>query len=168
MPVRQDKSEPTASSARNGGFFCLLFAVFFGALAPATHDWYTPLGWMIAGAGMYLVGSGRIYRPALTRTADAITCRYNPWREGALYVALVILSGVGLATIFSDTAVVRLAGIAAFVMVPIRLFFYLWQGRRGRLRIGVGTVVGFVVGGLAATWGSKATGALWDSLGLTW
>jgi cyanuric acid amidohydrolase len=45
----------------------------------------------MASAGMYAAASSRLYRPAVTRTADGLTCRYNLLREGPLYLLLVVV-----------------------------------------------------------------------------
>jgi hypothetical protein len=127
--------ESWQESARTAGGIFVFLALFFGALAPATHDWYSPLGLGIAGAGMYVAASRRLYRPALTRTAEAITCRYNPWRDGTFYMMLTVLPACGFAAIHNDTALVRLAGIAMLVLAPMAPLYSLWQARRCLLRI---------------------------------
>ena len=104
-------------------------------MAPVHHDWYTPLGALIAAAGFYTSVNHRIYRPAVTRTATAIICRYTPWREASLYQVLVSLPGIGFLSIHSDTAVVRHAGVMAFAMVPYLAFSYFRHSRRCLLSI---------------------------------
>jgi hypothetical protein len=104
-------------------------------MAPATHDWFTPLGFAIASAGMYASASSRLYRPAVTRTTDALTCRYNLLREGSLYLLLVVVPGMAIAGIANKVMLLRLSGYAMLAMIPIGLFVYVRAWRRGLLRI---------------------------------
>lgn len=70
--MRRDTSEPTESAARNAGALFLAFAVFLGLYAPVSHDWYAPLGWAIAAAGMFAVARGSAaFRNLVSPTASA-------------------------------------------------------------------------------------------------
>lgn len=135
IPVRQDTSSSGNSSAKVAGALFFFLALFLGVMAPATHDWFSPLGFAIAGAGMYASASSRLYRPAVTRTADALTCRYNLLREGPLYLLLVVVPGMAIAGMANKATLLRLSGYAMLAMIPIGLFVYVRAWRRGLLRI---------------------------------
>jgi hypothetical protein len=89
----------------------------------------------MASAGMYAAASSRLYRPAVTRTADGLTCRYNLLREGPLYLLLVVVPGIAIAGIANKSTLLRLGGYSLLVLMPIGLFVYVLAWRRGRLRI---------------------------------
>jgi hypothetical protein len=134
MPVRQDKSEPSALSSSLAGYVFLFLAVA-SALMSHFRDWYGVLGLAIGGIALLFVGSGRVYRPAVTRTPDAISCGYHPWREGSVYVLLVAGAGMGIAMLSQARGWLRLAAVVLFVSVALGLLFYLRQARRCLLRI---------------------------------
>ena len=138
MPKRRDKAEPPGSSA--AGTIMLLIAAGCAAF-PTLRSW--PLVASAAGVGLslHLVGSGRVYRPAVTRAADAITCRFNPWREAAFYFVLI---GVPLAGLMTITGGRVLAGQYAEGTLPQSLLEDLANGnptRIGRIGGAVGVLV---------------------------
>jgi hypothetical protein len=59
----------------------LLIAVVYAAF-PQLRNWYLVAAATGVGLVLTFIGSGRVYRPAVTQVSDAIICRYNPWREG--------------------------------------------------------------------------------------
>lgn len=134
MPVRQDKSEPSAASSKAAGYAFLFPAIGLAAFSP-DRDWYGILGFTVAGIALLMVGSGRVYRPAVTRTPDDITCRYNPWREGSLYVLVVAGPGLAVGTLMQLTGGVRIAGVAMLFLVAVGMVLYLRESRRCLLRI---------------------------------
>ena len=140
MPARRSNSSSPNPSAKVAGALFAFLALFQGILAPATHDWFSPLGLAIASAGMYAAASSRLYRPAVTRTADGLTCRYNLLREGPLYLLLLVLPGMAIVGIANESELLRLSGYSLLVMLPIGLFVYLLAWRRGRLRITPGAL----------------------------
>jgi len=76
----------------------LLFAVVF-AVFPQDRNWpFVGLAVML-GILLTFIGSGRVYRPAVTRAGDSITCRYNPWREATFYLSLIGVPLLGCLTI---------------------------------------------------------------------
>ncbi len=96
---------------------------------------------LVAAALILVVGTGRIFRAAVTREADSITCRYIPWYEGNPYLALVALPLIGIAAIGAPPAnhggpgLWRILGILVVAVTPISLFFFLREWRRCFLRI---------------------------------
>ena len=135
MAARQGKSSSPNPSAKVAGALFAFLALFQGVLAPATHNWFGPLGFAIASAGMYAAASSRLYRPAVTRTADGLTCRYNLLREGPLYLLLLVLPGMAIVGIANSSELLRLGGYLLLVLMPIGLFVYVLAWRRGRLQI---------------------------------
>ena len=134
MPVRQDGSEPSVLSSSLAGYVFLFLAA---AAAVVSHfrDWIGVLGRAAGGVALLVVGSGRIYRPAVTRAPDSITCRYTPWREGSLYVLMIAGPGMAAAALTGATGWVRyLSGVLA-VLVVVGVGMYLREWRRCRLRI---------------------------------
>ena len=139
MPKRRDKSEPPGGSAV--GTMFLLFAAGFAA-SPELRSW--PLVASAAGVGLslLLVGSGRVYRPAVTRAGDTITCRFNPWREAAFYFILIGLPGVGVMSLEAadrisglSPGIWRLLGLLMFAAWLKFLFIFVRQSRQSLLRI---------------------------------
>ena len=139
MPKRRDKSEPPGGSA--AGTMFLLFAAGFAAF-PELRSW--PLVASAAGVGLslLLVGSGRVYRPAVTRAGDTITCRFNPWREAAFYFVLIGVPLAGLMTITGGSVMGRgspgfwrVIGILMMAWTPVLVFKFVRQSRQSLLRI---------------------------------
>jgi hypothetical protein len=131
MPIRQDKSEPSALISSLAGYLLLLLA-----LVPAvTRNWYGALALVVGGVAALVVGSGRIYRPALARGVDSITCRYNPLREGSLYVLLSAFPAMTVTMWGQGTAWTRFLAIILFAMVVVGALLYLREWRRSLLRI---------------------------------
>jgi hypothetical protein len=139
MPKRRDKSEPPGGSA--AGTIFLLIAAGFAAF-PDVRNW--PFVGLAAMFGILLtfIGSGRIYRPAVTRTGDTIACRYNPWREATFYLSLIGVPLLGCLTIAGASLVDRgspsfwrIVGILIIAVTPIPVFVLARQSRRSLLRI---------------------------------
>ncbi len=131
MPVRQDKSEPSAVSSSVGGYIFLLLA----AISALLRNWYGAVGLLVGGIALLLVARGRVYRPAVTRGPDGITCRYNPVREGSLYLLLVAMPGMLLYMVGQPTRWLRLLALAGLGMVAVGLVLCLREWRRCLLRI---------------------------------
>ena len=112
------------------------------AAFPALRSW--PLVASAAGVGLslHLVGGGRVYRPAVTRTGDALTCRFNPWREAAFYFVLIGVPLAGLMTITGGSVMGRgspgfwrVIGILMIAWTPVLVFKFVRQSRQSLLRI---------------------------------
>lgn len=131
MPVRQDKSEPLAVKSRASGWVFVLLAPFSGLMG----NCWGAAGLAIGGIALLLVGSGRIYRPAVTRGPDGITCRYNPVREGSAYLMVVAMPGMLLYMFGQPTHWLRLIALAGLAMVAVGALMYLVEWRRCLLRI---------------------------------
>lgn len=131
MPVRQDKSESSALTSKLAGYVCLVLAMG----SALTRNWYGAAGFAVAAIAMLIVGSGRVYRPAVTRGPDGIICRYNPWRESSLYVLLVYAPAGMLYAFGQPTRWLQLLAIAGFFVVAVGLAFYVREWRRCRLQI---------------------------------
>jgi hypothetical protein len=139
VPKRRDKSEPPGSSTL--GTIMLLMAAVFAAF-PEGRNW--PVVAAIAGLGFLFtfIGSGRIYRPAVTTTADAILCRFDLWRDASFYfvlfglplaAAIGLLGGDFLGR-FSPNFW-RFLGIVMLSLWIRFLFIFVRQGRQSWLRI---------------------------------
>lgn len=94
------------------------------------------------GLSFHLVGSGRVYRPAVMRTDDTITCRFNPWREAAFYLVLTGMPALSAAMFTGASAVAggnvsfaRILGILVLTWTPILLLDFWHQRRQSVLRI---------------------------------
>jgi hypothetical protein len=139
MPKRRDKSEPPGGSA--AGTMFLLFAAGFAAF-PELRSWPLVAANVGVGLSLLLVGSGRVYRPAVTRAGDTITCRFNPWREAAFYFILIGLPGVGVMSLEAadrisglSPGIWRLLGLLMFAAWLKFLFIFVRQSRQSLLRI---------------------------------
>jgi hypothetical protein len=139
MPKRRDKAEPSGSSA--AGIVMLLFAVVFAAF-PQHRNW--PFVGIAAALGILLtfIGSGRVYRPAITRVDNSIACRYNPWREATFYLSLIGVPLFGCLTIAGASlvgrgspSVWRIVGILIIAVTPVPVFVFARQSRRSLLKI---------------------------------
>jgi hypothetical protein len=139
MPKRRDKSEPPGGSAV--GTIMLLIAAGCAA-SPELRSWPLVASTAVFGLSCHLVGSGRVYRPAVTRAGDTITCRFNPWREAAFYFALFGVPSMGLMTITGGSVVGRgspgfwrVVGILMIAWTSVLVFKSLRQSRQSLLRI---------------------------------
>ena len=139
MTRRHDKADLPGSSTV--GTIMLLIAAVFAAF-PQLRNWPVVAAAAALGLLFQFIGSGRLYRPAVTRTGDAIACRFNPWREASFYLVLI---GLPLfATIPLAGADVmgrggpgfwRFLGIVLLSLLPIFLFIFVRQSRQSHLRI---------------------------------
>ena len=144
MAKRRDKAEPPGSSA--AGIIMLLLAGV-DAVLPQLRNWY-----FIAAAGafgllMTFIGSGRVYRPAVTVAGDTITCRFNPWREGTFYLSLIGVPLIGCMMIVGGNLSDRgspglwhVVGVLVIAATPIPVFVLLRQASRSRLCISPGAL----------------------------
>lgn len=139
MPRRLDKAEPPGSGP--AGILMLLIAGAF-AVFPEQRNWYFIAAAAVFGVVLIVVGSGRIYRPAVTRTADNIECRYAPWHEATFYLALIGMPLLGYMMIVGGAmsgrgspSLWRIVGILVMVATPIPVFVFALQRRRSLVRI---------------------------------
>ena len=139
MPKRRDKAEPPGGST--AGTVMLLFAVVFAAF-PNHRNWPFVATAAVLGILLTFIGSGRVYRPAVTRAGDSITCRYNPWREATFYLSLIGVPLLGCLTIAGASligrgspSIWRIVGILIIAVTPIPVFVLMRQSRRSLLRI---------------------------------
>jgi len=119
----------------------LLMGAVFAAF-PEGRNW--PVVAAIAGLGLLFtfIGSGRIYRPAVTTTAEAILCRFDLWREASFYFillgpplfAVIGLLGGEFMGRFS-TGFWRFLGIVMLGLWVKFLFVFVRQRRQSWLRI---------------------------------
>ena len=119
----------------------LLIAVVFAAF-PEVRNWPFIASTAVVGLSFHLVGSGRVYRPAVTRAGDTITCRFNPWREAAFYFVLFGVPSMGLMMITGASIVGRgsptfwhIAGFLFIASTLILLFQFVRQRRGSFLSI---------------------------------
>lgn len=131
MPIRQDKSEPPAVSCSAAGYVFLLLA----SISALLRNWYGAVGLVVGGVALLLVGRGRVYRPAVTRGPDGITCRYNPAREGSTYLLLIAMPGMLLYMLGQPTRWLRLIAVAGFALVAVGVLISVREWRRCLLRI---------------------------------
>lgn len=119
----------------------LLVAAVFAAF-PELRNWQ--LIGAAAGLGLVLtfVGNGRVYRPAVTRSGDTITCRYSPWREATFYLALLGLPLIGFTAIAWGAMANRgspvlwwVIGLLTIAATPIPCFVFFRHSRRSLLLI---------------------------------
>lgn len=139
MTRRRDKAEPTGSST--AGTVLLLIAVVFAAF-PELRNWPLVASAAVAGLAFHLVGSGRVYRPAVTRVGETITCRFNPWREAAFYFVLIGLPALGLMAITGASVVGRgnpsfwrIVGAMIIASTLLPVFVFIRQSRGSLLSI---------------------------------
>ncbi|OBH30852.1 hypothetical protein A5692_18320 [Mycobacterium sp. E342] len=105
-----------------GGSLCLVAGVNVLVGSP----WYLCLGVGVTG-GIILVGQRRIFRAAVSRSGDAIACRYIPWYEGNAYITLVLVPLLGVAAFGAGNAPgnpawLRLTGIIIVGVTPLTLY----------------------------------------------
>lgn len=118
----------------------MLVLLGFALLVGAQLSGYTVIA-LVAAAIILFVGPGRVFRAAVTRQADTITCRYIPWYEGNPYLALVAVPLIGIAAIGAPPAnhggpgLWRILGILIVAVTPVSLFYFLREWRRCLLRI---------------------------------
>ncbi|ORV59442.1 hypothetical protein AWC03_12985 [Mycobacterium europaeum] len=94
--------------------------------------WYLCLGVGVAG-GIIVVGRRRIFRAAVSRSGDAIVCRYIPWYEGNAYSTLVLIPLMGVASLAAGYAPgnptwLRVTGIIVLGVTPLTLYgvVHMW------------------------------------------
>jgi len=139
VPKRRDKAEPPGSSA--AGTLLLLIAAGCAAF-PGLRNWHLIVAMAGLGVVMTFVGSGRVYRPAVTREGDTVNCRFNPWREAAFYavpvgmplVGFMAIAGADLVDVGSP-GLWRIVGVLIIVGTPILLLSFVRQTRQSLLRI---------------------------------
>lgn len=119
----------------------LLIVVVYAAF-PQLRNWAVVVTGVALGFLLIFIGSGRIYRPAVTRTGNAMTCRFNPWREGTFYLSLFGLPLFGIIAIAGSTLLDRgspsfwrFLGVLLIAATPVPVFVFVRQGRRSLLRI---------------------------------
>lgn len=112
------------------------------ALFPQLRNWPFIVTAAVLGILLTFIGSGRVYRPAVTRTGDTIACRYNPWREATFYLSLIGVPLFGCLTIAGASLIGRgspslwrIVGILVIAVTPIPVFVLARQASRSLLRI---------------------------------
>ncbi|MCA2265868.1 hypothetical protein A5626_05075 [Mycobacterium marseillense] len=119
-----------------GGGLCLLA----GINALIGSAWYLWLGIAACGVGI-IYGSGRrTFGAGVSRTGDAIVCRYIPWFEGNTYVFgtfFPLMSAVAIAAGFAPGNPVWLwySGIVLLAIFALLVVVAIWIWRRSLLRI---------------------------------
>lgn len=119
-----------------GGALCLL-AVINVLVGSA---WYLPVGAAACGVGI-IYGSGRrIFGAGVSRTGDAIVCRYIPWYEGNTYVFgtfFPLMSAVAIAAGCApgNPAWLWYSGIVLLAIFALLVVVAIWIWRRSLLRI---------------------------------
>lgn len=131
MAIRRDECEPDAVTTGLAGYINLFLA---GGCA-LMRDWDGALGFGVASGAMLFVGTGRVYQPAVTRGPDGITCRYNPWREGSVYVHLVAVCGLMIYPLGQPAGWLRSMAIVGLATAGVGVVRQVREWRRGRLRI---------------------------------
>lgn len=131
MPVRQDKSETSAQRTSLAGYVCLFLAM----ASALTHNWLGTAGFGVAGIAALILANGLVYRPAVARDPEGITCRFNPWREGSFYVLLVYGPAGMLYAFGQPTHWLRVVAIVGFAFLAVGVAFYAREWRRCLLRI---------------------------------
>ncbi|WP_313675679.1 hypothetical protein [Mycolicibacterium sp.] len=133
----------------------LLMAAVYAAF-PEDRNW--PLVAAMAGVGLCfrLISSGRVYQPAVTRTGDKITCRFNPWREATFYFVLIWLPLFGVMALAGSGTLDRFSpgfwqilGVLLIAATPIFVFIFMRQSRQSLLSIGpeaLGSAAGTDIG----------------------
>ena len=122
-----------------------------------TPNW--PVNIVLAAGGLSIIlGYRRIFRPAVARTApEEVRCRFAPWYEGYVYVALMIAVASAAATVQGFTTgpawfgysgifvlalmVLGLFGIAATVRQPFLSLTQSTLAVRGSARGASATVI---------------------------
>ncbi|WP_431240049.1 hypothetical protein ACQ86B_11190 [Mycolicibacterium aichiense] len=81
-----------------------------------------------------VVGKRRIMRAGVTRTSDAIVCRYLPWYEASAYLLNFALPLMGIAGIYAgyvpgNPVWLRFAGILLLLVTPLMTYaaFRMWS-----------------------------------------
>ncbi|BBY12349.1 hypothetical protein MMARJ_30890 [Mycobacterium marseillense] len=119
-----------------GGGLCLLA----GINALIGSAWYLWLGIAACGVGI-IYGSGRrTFGAGVSRTGDAIVCRYIPWFEGNTYVFgtfFPLMSAVAIAAGCAPGNPVWLwySGIVLLAIFALLVVVAIWIWRRSLLRI---------------------------------
>ena len=88
----------------------------------------------LALALFLLMGLNRQFGAGVTRTEDAIVCRYQPWREGNVY-GLVVLLPLVLAGLPAASAFARYGTYIYLAIIPLMLWAFARMSRNCRLRI---------------------------------
>lgn len=119
-----------------GGALCLL-AVINVLVGSA---WYLPVGAAACGVGI-IYGSGRrIFGAGVSRTGDAIVCRYIPWYEGNTYVfgtffPLMSAAAMAAGCAPGNPAWLWYSGIVLLAIFALLVVVAIWIWRRSLLRI---------------------------------
>jgi hypothetical protein len=135
MPKRRDNSEPPGASAF--GTMMLVIAASFAAF-PEHRNWRLIAAISVSGLTAALIGSGRIYRPALTRAGDTITCRFTPWRDAMFYGVLIVMPALALTPIAAGAGspgYLRIIGILYLAWTTVLVSRFVRQARQSLLRI---------------------------------
>jgi hypothetical protein len=103
------------------------------------------LAWYIATillvlTSFVILGRGRMFRAAVTRTSDEIVCRYSPWLQGDAYVVNIALPVMALAIIAASYAPgnpvwLRYGGYLLLALMPFMLSGTYRRWRLSLLRI---------------------------------
>lgn len=109
-----------------------------GVLSGFRHGWPawpSTLFLVTMGLMVVVIGTGRIFRPGVTRQLDSVTCRFVPSFEGRPYGALIVVPvfGVcvlGLAPPSDFGTLVRCLGLLMIASAPVSLFYFLRERRR--------------------------------------
>ncbi len=118
-----------------GVSFLVMAVVVVATGAP----WYAGLP-MASIAVLTILGFGRKFRPAVTRSAGEVVCRYLPWREGNAYGLVVALPALGLGAVLLSNERVgdgwgRFGGLFLLAVTPVLVFRVVQMWRCSLLRI---------------------------------
>jgi hypothetical protein len=114
---------------------CLLMPVAMQTGFP----WYGSVI-VLCSAVIIIVGQHRIFRPAVSRTASEIVCRYIPWYEGNAYFFCLLIPLMGIAMVAAGREAgyppwFQFAGIMLLGIMALMLWSVVHVWRRSFLRI---------------------------------
>lgn len=142
-PGRIEADVAEFAQSRSWTLWLSAVGVSFLALAVsaviAGAPWYTGLS-VASIALMATLGYGWKFRPAVTRSAGEVVCRYLPWLEGNAYGLLVALPAMGLGAVLlgnepgADSRF-RFGGYFLLAWTPAAVFRVVRMWRRSLLRI---------------------------------
>lgn len=125
----------------------LLRYTFAGALFVLTGvtmlvgaPWYVTLGIAVTGCIILLGTQRRTVHPGVSRTTDAVICRYLPWYESNAYFTNVLLPLLGIAVVAAgyapeNPAWLRYGGIALLSISALLMAVTVFIWRRSLLCI---------------------------------
>ena len=135
MAKRHDKSEPPR--ATGVGFMFLGIAAVFAVFAEH-RNWLLIAALAVSGLTCCLIGSGWIYRPAVSRAGDTITCRFTLWRDAMFYGVLVAMPALAVTPLLEGAGspgYLRVIGILYLLWTGVLVFRFVRQALQSRLVI---------------------------------